>query len=111
TEVGARRGVAAELVTCSDIAAEHRSSAYPIHPILPPLMPRESFRTPLHWAGSRLAYYACRERAFLRWVAGRGDIDVIHFQEYTPWLAPRHWGALRRRGYALIYTVHNIMFH
>ena len=34
-----------------------------------------------------------------------------HFQEYTPWLAPGHWRALRRQGIRTIYTVHNIFLH
>jgi glycosyltransferase involved in cell wall biosynthesis len=110
-EVGSRRGVAAELVTCSDLAAEHQSNAYPIHPILPPLVPRSTFPTPIHWIGSRLTYYARRERTFLEWVANRGDFDLLHFQEYTPWLAAHDLNRLRRRGYSLFFTVHNVIFH
>jgi glycosyltransferase involved in cell wall biosynthesis len=111
TAVGARRGVAAELVTCSDLAAEHQTSAYPIHPILPPLVPRALFPTPLHWAGARVTYYARREQTFLDWIAGRRDLDLVHFQEYTPWLAARHVDTLRRRGFSIVFTVHNIIFH
>ena len=39
-EVGPGRGIAPELVTSEDLAAAHRTSAYPIHPILPRLAPR-----------------------------------------------------------------------
>jgi len=110
-EVGSRQGVKAELVTCSDLAAEHRTHAYPIHSILPPLVPRSSFATPIHWVASRLTYYARRERTFLDWVAARKDLDLIHFQEYTPWLASRDLNRLRRRGHSILFTVHNIIFH
>ncbi|HMB02533.1 MAG TPA: glycosyltransferase family 4 protein [Isosphaeraceae bacterium] len=110
-EVGVRQGVTAELVTCEDLAAELQTSAYPIHRILPRLVPREAFRTPIAWAASRVAYYSRRERTFLDWIGRRADFDLVHFQEYTPWLAPRHWRALRRRGIAIICTIHNVMYH
>jgi glycosyltransferase involved in cell wall biosynthesis len=110
-DVGARRGVAPELVTCEDIAPPHWTSAYPIHPILPRLAPRSSFGSTLAWAASRVTYYARREHVFLDWVARRDDLDVVHFQEYTPWLAPRHWDRLRRRGLGIVFTVHNVFLH
>src|SRR5262249_58661668 len=102
-EVGPDRGVSAELVTCVDLAPENQTDCYPIHRILPPLVPREEFPNRLAWASSRVVYYTRRERAFLDWVAARGGIDVIHFQEYTPWLAPRHCRKLPRRGISLVF--------
>src|SRR5689334_18649035 len=110
-EVGPPRGVSAELVTCENLAPENRTDRYPIHPILPRIVPRKEFSTPLAWAASRVTYYSRRERIFLDWVASRGDLDVIHFQEYTPWLAPRDCRRLRRRGLKLAFTVHNIQVH
>ena len=110
-EVGPGRGVSAELVTCEDLAPENHSARYPIHKMLPRLKPRREFPHALAWASSRLAYYARRERAFLDWATARRDLDVVHFQEYTPWLAPSHCRALRRRGKALVFTVHNIQVH
>jgi glycosyltransferase involved in cell wall biosynthesis len=109
--VGPRRGVSGELVTCEDLPDEMRTEAYPIHPILPRLKPRSAFKNPAAWVASRLAYYTRRDGAFLDWVTRRGGVDVVHFQEYTPWLAPGHWRALRRRGVRTIYTVHNIVLH
>jgi glycosyltransferase involved in cell wall biosynthesis len=109
--VGPGRGVTAELVTCEDLAAELRTSVYPIHRILPRREPREAFRSPIAWAASRLAYYSRRERVFLDWVSRRAGRGLVHFQEYTPWLAPRHWRALRRRGIPIVCTVHNIISH
>ncbi|MDR3635940.1 MAG: glycosyltransferase family 4 protein [Isosphaeraceae bacterium] len=110
-EAGADRGVAAELVTCEDLEDGLWTEAYPIHAILPHLRPRSAFRSSAAWLASRLAYYSRREGMFLDWVTRRGGVDVVHFQEYTPWLAPRHWRALRRRGVRTIYTVHNILLH
>lgn len=110
-EVGPSRGIAAELVTAEDLAEVNQASCYPIHMILPRLVPRREFSSPLSWVTSRLAYYSRRERTFLDWVATRRDLDLIHFQEYTPWLAPRHYRKLRRRGLALVFTVHNVLAH
>jgi glycosyltransferase involved in cell wall biosynthesis len=109
-EVGARRGVAAELVTCEDLSADLRPP-YPIHRILPRQVRRDAFRTTASWAASRVGYYTRREHLFLDWVGSRADLDLVHFQEYTPWLAPCHFRALRRRGISLVYTVHNIEHH
>jgi glycosyltransferase involved in cell wall biosynthesis len=110
-EVGPRRQVAAELVTCENLAAENRTESYPIHAVLPRLVPRAEFANPLAWAASRLAYYSRRERVFLDWVDSRPDLDVVHFQEYTPWLGPSHFRRLRRRGLRLVFTVHNVEVH
>jgi glycosyltransferase involved in cell wall biosynthesis len=109
-EVGPGRGVAAELVTCEDLAHDPRR-AYPIHRILPRQVPREALRGTAAWAAERVGYYVRRERAFLDWVDRRRDLGLIHFQEYTPWLSPKHFRALRRRGIPLVFTVHNIKVH
>jgi len=105
---GAGRGFEVALVTSRDLAAAYRTAAYPIHPILPPLVERARFRTTLGWGASRVAHYVRRDRTFLRWVGSQADLDVIHTQEYTPWLAPWHFPWLRRRGLAVVATVHNI---
>ena len=56
-------------------------------------------RPSLHWASSRLAYYSRARAAPSSAVRRPRDIDVIHFQEYTPWLAPTlDYRAFRRRG-------------
>jgi glycosyltransferase involved in cell wall biosynthesis len=109
-EVGPRRGVAAELVTCEDLA-DDLGLACPIHPILPRQVPRDELPSTAAWAASRVGYYLRRERVFLDWVARRRDIGLIHFQEYTPWLAPSHFRALRSRGIPIVFTVHNIKSH
>ena len=107
-EVGPGRGIAPELVTSEDLAAAHRTSAYPIHPILPRLVPRREYSTALVWAWSRMIHYTRREQIFLDWLTGRKDLNIIHIQEWTRWLAPRHFRELRRRGLAVVMTVHNI---
>ncbi len=79
-EVGPGRGIVAELVTCEDLAAAHRTSAYPIHPILPRLTPRSEYRTALVRARSRMIYHTQRKQTFLGWLAGRQDLNLIHFE-------------------------------
>lgn len=108
---GVERGVAVELVTSRDLASPYRNALYPIHRILPPLEERASYRSTLTWGAGRVAHYVRRERTFLRWVAATPDLDVVHIQEYTPWLAPGHFRWLRRRGLRVAATVHNIANH
>ncbi len=106
SEVGRDKGVLVSLVTSSDLAPQYRTSLYPIHDILPPLVPRPAFRSVLQWALSRLTYYVKRERTFLRWIRERRPCEGIHFQEYTLFLVPRHFRWLRARGIRLFFTVH-----
>ena len=96
TLAGVDRGFTFELITSSDLAEPYRSTPYPIHAILPPLKERSLFPSRVHWAASRLAHYVRRERTFLHWLKSRPDIKLAHFQEYTPWLAPWHFPAIRR---------------
>jgi glycosyltransferase involved in cell wall biosynthesis len=108
--VGSGRGVAPELITCEDYG-EEICPPYPVHRLFPRLVPREEFRSTAHWAVSRIGYYARRGRQFLDWIGASPRFDIIHFQEYTHWLAPGDFRALRRRGIALVFTVHNITHH
>jgi hypothetical protein len=81
------RGFRYELVTSRDFVDHFRSDLYPTHAILPLLKHRDSYRTKLAWAGSRVTHYIRRERGFLKGIANRPDIVGVHFQEWTPWLA------------------------
>ena len=81
-EVGPGRGIAPELVTSEDLAAEHWTSAYPIHPILPRLVPRREYSTALAWAWWRRIDYPRVQQTFLDWLAGRQDLNLIHVQLY-----------------------------
>ena len=96
------------LVTSENLADLYRSSLYEIQTLLPMLKAREQFRNKVDWAFSRLTHYVRRERKFLRWLWARPDIDLVHFQEYTPFLAPWHFRRIRKRGVAVVATVHNI---
>lgn len=107
-QAGEGRGFRFSLVTGEDLSDRYRSTRYEIHPMLPPLVDRRGFRWKWQWACSRLAHYYRREQRFLRWVSARPDIDLVHFQEYTPWLAPSHFRRLRSQGKAVVATVHNI---
>ncbi|MGE3818638.1 MAG: glycosyltransferase family 4 protein, partial [Isosphaeraceae bacterium] len=110
-EAGETRGVRPSLVTSEDLADEHRTDAYPIHAVLPRLVPRSEFPGKAAWAASRLTHYPRRERALLRWVKNRPGLDLLHTQELTPWIAPWLYRAVRRRGVAVVETVHNIHAH
>ena len=110
-ELGPTHGLSPSLVTSEDLAPEHRSDAYPIHDVLPRLKFRDEFRGKLAWASSRLTHYQRRETRLLRWVDTQPDLDLIHFQEHTPWLARGVFRALQRRGIAVVETVHNIKKH
>ena len=107
-EVGPGRGIAPELVTSEELAAAHWTSAYPIHPILPRLTPKREYSTALVWAWSRMIHYTRVEQTFLDWLVGRQDLNLIHVQDYICWLAPRVFRELRRRGLAIVLTVHDI---
>jgi glycosyltransferase involved in cell wall biosynthesis len=100
-----------ELVSAADLDGAFRSADYRVHPILPPIRQRSSFRTRAGWALNRLAYYPVRERAFLRWLRSRGDVAVVHLQEWKPWLAPSVIRRIRRMGKKVCYTVHNVLPH
>ena len=79
--------------------------------IFPRLVPRREYSIALVWAWSRMIHSTRREQIFLDWLTGRKDLNIIHIQEWTRWLAPRHFRELRRRGLAVVMTVHNIVIH
>jgi glycosyltransferase involved in cell wall biosynthesis len=57
-------------------------------------------------------HYYRRETTFLRWIKDHDEeCEGIHFQEYTIWLAPRHFRRMKARGIRLFFTVHNIYPH
>jgi hypothetical protein len=91
SEMGRNTGVGVSLVTSRDLQPSNRTSPYPIYDILPPLAPRSAFRSTPQWGMSRVSHYLRRERAFLSWLEEDAPCRVIHFQEYTPWLAPRRF--------------------
>lgn len=111
SEVGRDKGVRVSLVTSSDLDSKYRTSFYPIHDVLPPLLHRSAFRGILHWGFSRTIHYSRRERTFLRWIRGTESCEIVHFQDYTTWLAARHFRLLRALGKRLLLTVHNIYPH
>lgn len=111
SEVGQNKGVRVSLVTSRDLSSSYRTALYPIYDVLPPLLPRSAFRNVVHWAVSRMNHYFRRERTFLHWVEESGSCDGIHFQDFTVWLASRHFRSLRARGKRLFFTVHNVYPH
>ena len=100
-----------ELVSSRDLKDRYRSSLYPVHAILPPLVGRNAFSTRLSWVCGRLTHYHRRESCFLNWLQGRPDITAVHLQEWTPWLAARVVRRLRQMGKRVYCTVHNVVPH
>jgi len=99
------------LITCSDLSARYRTGQYLIHDHLPPMRPVHDFRSPSLWSLYRQRYYFRRDRAFVRWVMNFPFCRAVHFQEYTPWLAPIHLPILKRTGVHLFFTVHGVYPH
>ena len=60
---------------------------------------------------SRLVHYPRRELAFLRWLRGRPDIEVVHLQQWTLWLAAPLVRRIRAMGKRVVFTVHNVVPH
>ncbi len=104
TELG---GCSVELVTCIDGLT---NELYAVHPILPRQRKPSEFVSKLHWAVSRVFYYSRRERVFMRWLREH-PTDIVHLQEFTPWLGRRHIRSMRRLGARVVVTVHNIRPH
>jgi glycosyltransferase involved in cell wall biosynthesis len=100
--------VQVSLIASHDLVSSYRTALYPIHDILPPLVPRSAFRNTLHWGVSRTIHYIRRERALLRWIERNACCDNIHFQEFSPWFSPHTFRSLRARGKRLFLTAHQI---
>lgn len=100
-----------ELVSSEDLDPQFRSSAYPVHPILPLLKDRSEFSGKAHWVASRLAHYPRREWKLLRWLKTRPDISAVHFQEWVPWLAAPVFKRIQAMGKKVFYTCHNVYPH
>jgi len=98
------------LLTSVDLAPEFRTAAYEIADVLPPLADPSTFPSRIHWAVGRTLHYARREEAVLRWVRGRGGVDVLHYQE-EPFGSPLHLRRARAAGVLPVATVHNLRPH
>lgn len=100
-----------ELVSSTELEPAFREAEYVVHPILPAIRERSTFRTRVGWALNRALHYPVRENRFLRWLAGREDIATVHLQEWKPWLAARLIRRIRAMGKKTFYTVHNVLPH
>jgi len=98
-------------VSSETLEAQFRAAPYPVHAILPRLTHRREFKTKLSWAASRLIHYPRCERQFVEWLRGRPDIEIVHFQEQTMWLAEALYRSVRALGKQVFYTVHNVRPH
>ncbi len=99
------------LITSRDTEAEFSDVPYEVVKLLPELEEKSTFRHRSAWLIERTRHYWQRETRFLEWLRGQPDIDVVHFQEFTPWLAPHFFTKFRHLGKKLVYTVHNVRPH
>lgn len=100
-----------EVITSVNLHEKYRSSKYNFHAILPEQKHRSTYASVFGWAFSRLAYYLKRESTLLRFLRQSGGRAGIHFQEFTPWLAPYYFKKFKKLEFKLYYTVHNIRPH
>jgi glycosyltransferase involved in cell wall biosynthesis len=100
-----------ELVSSEDLHAEFQHRTYPVHAILPALRHRNEFPNSAAWAFSRATHYLRRELDFLAWLRTRPDIEAVHLQEWTPWLAAPMIRRIKAMNKQVFYTIHNIVPH
>jgi len=101
-----------ELITSEDVEPQFRSAdAYRVNAVLPALRERSAYRSRAAWALSRVTHYVRRELRLLNWLKSRPDVDAVHFQEWTPWLAAPVFRRVRGMGKKVFYTVHNVVPH
>jgi glycosyltransferase involved in cell wall biosynthesis len=100
-----------ELFSSQDLENEYHSDLYPVHAHLRPLRHRSEFRSSASWFASRATHYLRREMEFLSWLKSRPDIDAVHFQEWTPWLAAPMVRRIKSMGKKVYFTVHNVVPH
>ena len=100
-----------EVVSSIDLEQQFHSPLYTAHAVLKPLRHRSSYICCFTWIVSRLMHYPRRELAFLRWLRGRPDIEIVHLQQWTPWLAAPFVRRIRAMGKRVVFTVHNVVPH
>jgi len=80
--------------------------------LLPALRPKESFRSTRSWAMNRLIHYTRRDIRFAKWILReRSRLDVVHLQEWSPWMLPILVRSAHLAGVTVAATVHNVAPH
>ena len=101
-----------ELVSSVNLETRFQENKpYSVHPVLPVLHHKNSYRSKLRWMLSRVGHYAARELKFLKWLRGRPDIVCVHLQEWKVLLAWPFVRAIQRQGKRVCFTVHNVQPH
>lgn len=99
------------LMTSQNLATEFLQVPYEVVNLLPILQKKETFRNRSAWLAARIQHYWQREQRFLEWLKVRPDVNVVHFQEFAPWLAPYFFTRIKQLGKRIVYTVHNVKPH
>lgn len=98
------------LLTSKGLENRFRSTHYKVEEVLPRHRHRREFSSVLTWALSRYVAYSRRERLIERWLTANRP-DIVHFQEFAPWLGPKLFSNLRTTGMRIFAHVHNVRPH
>ena len=92
--------VRVEVVAPSDLEDRYRTGLYPVHTVLP-VWPASQPKNVLARQMTLASYSLRFERACVRWLRQRPEIDVLHFQSLY-WLDAPLMYCYRRLGAALV---------
>lgn len=99
------------LLTGKGLKTEFKTDKYHIFLALQDIVKREDFSSKISWIFNRLGYYLRQSLDIARFIGGRSDIRVVHFQELSVFsvftlIYIRYFLRVK-----LAFTVHNITPH
>ena len=99
-------------LSSQDLEVEAPGPTVQVERIFEPLRPPSSFRHRILWMMSRVLHYTRRDLQLLSWIKAHPSIRVLHFQQLcAPWMQPLVARLAKRRGIAIVTTVHNLRPH
>jgi GT2 family glycosyltransferase/glycosyltransferase involved in cell wall biosynthesis len=75
------------------------------------LYPRDNYRSRFSWMVGRIVHFTIREMQLMRWLRSQTRADVLHLQEWTPWMLYVVVRYAQRRSIAVVVTVHDVRPH
>lgn len=98
-------------VTSEQLEEEYWSDGYTQYKIIPSDPAPTELRSLMPRGLVTLAVRFLADRVFVSWLNSHSEIRLVHFQEYTPWLASFRFRRLESQGYTVLCTVHNVFPH
>ncbi|MEI6700497.1 MAG: glycosyltransferase family 4 protein, partial [Actinomycetota bacterium] len=99
-------------LSSADLDVEVPGPTVQVERIFKPLRAPSSFRHRILWMISRTLHYTRRDLQLLAWLKKHPSVRVLHFQQLcAPWMQPIIARLAKRRGIALVTTVHNLRPH